>query len=122
MIPWNQLSGRKKRSIVTAVEFLTSCAHTAWKAAHKVVSVLSLDIAGAFDNVPHKRLLHTMHKKGVPGWILRITAEFLRDRQTKISIPGHTSEWIPVNTGIPQGSPLSPILFLFYISELLEQF
>ena len=29
MIPWNQLSGRKKRSTVTAVELLTSCAHTA---------------------------------------------------------------------------------------------
>jgi len=122
MIPWNQFGGRKKRSTVTAVELLTSCTYTAWKAAYKVVSVLSLDITGAFDNVPHQRLLHTMWKKGVPGWILRITTEFLRDRRTKISIPGHISEWIPETTGIPQGSPLSPILFLFYSSELLQQF
>src|SRR5436305_9119998 len=36
--------------------------------------------------------------------------------------PGYESEWIQTQTGIPQGSPLSPILFLFFISELLADF
>ena len=45
---------------------------------------------------------------------------FLRARRTRIAYTGYKSEWIEIKTGIPQGSPLSPILFLFYISELLE--
>src|SRR5207248_10955243 len=32
------------------------------------------------------------------------------------------SDWIQVQAGIPQGSLISPILFLFFISELLETF
>jgi hypothetical protein len=35
---------------------------------------------------------------------------------------GYESDWIQTQTGIPQGSPLSPILFLFFISELLKDF
>src|SRR5438045_2027448 len=31
----------------------------------------------------------------------------------------YKSDWFPMEMGIPQGSPLSPILFLFFIAELL---
>jgi Reverse transcriptase (RNA-dependent DNA polymerase) len=46
----------------------------------------------------------------------------MQDRRTRIVYTGYESDWIKTETGIPQGSPLSPILFLFFISELLEKF
>ena len=82
--------------------------------------MLSLDIASAYDRVPHKRLLFVLLQKGLPQWIIRFIASFLTGRQTRISFSGYQSNWISTPVGIPQGSPLSPILFLFYISELLE--
>ena len=82
--------------------------------------MLSLDISGAFDNVSHDRLIWVLRKKGFPSWILRFVRNFLTGRKTKITFAGYESDWIPTDAGIPQGSHLSPILFLFYISELLE--
>jgi hypothetical protein len=84
--------------------------------------MLGLDIAGAFDNVSHERLLHVLWKKGIPKWMIQFIQDFLSKRHTRISFAGYTSERIQVNAGIPQGSPLSPILFLFFIAELLEEF
>jgi Reverse transcriptase (RNA-dependent DNA polymerase) len=77
---------------------------------------------GAFDNVPSVRLSHTLLYKGVPQWFVNLVLSFTQERRTRIAFPGYTSPWIPTREGIPQGSPLSPILFLFFISELLEQF
>jgi hypothetical protein len=108
---------------MSAVGLISSCVQTAWRAKPgSTVSMLSLDLAGAYDNVPHHRLIGILHKKGIPEWLIRVIASFLRERRTRIAYPGYTSEWINTNTGIPQGSPLSPILFLFFISELLERF
>ena len=42
--------------------------------------------------------------------------------RTRIAYTGHESDWIEARTGIPQGSPLSLILFLFFIAGLLEKF
>ena len=84
--------------------------------------MLSLDLAGAFDNVSHECLLWILERKGLPEWLIQVIASFLTGRQTQIVYTGYESEWIYTQTGIPQGSPLSPILFLFFISELLEEF
>jgi len=123
MLPWNQFGGRKNRSTLSAIGFLRSCISTTWKSRnHKVFTMLSLDITGAYDHVSHTRLLHILHAKQVPAWIIRYIENFLQGRRTKIALPGYKSEWISTETGIPQGSNLSPILFLFFISELLENF
>ena len=41
-----------------------------------------------------------------------------RDRTVKVRIFGHTSSEIAINYGVPQGSPISPFLFLLYMSKL----
>jgi reverse transcriptase-like protein/retrotransposon-encoded endonuclease len=123
LLSWNQMGARKQRSTLSAISLLTASVQTAWQARPGcIVSMLSLDLAGAFDHVSHERLLGILRKKAFPEWLVKLIQSFLTDRKTRIAFPGYQSEWIRTQTGIPQGSPLSPILFLFFISELLEEF
>ena len=61
-----ELNGRKEREVtLSAIGLVTTCVETAWAAKPgSVVSMLSLDLAGAFDNVSHERLLAILRKKG----------------------------------------------------------
>jgi hypothetical protein len=57
---------------------LTTCVHTAWSARLKsVVSMLSLNLVGAFDNVPHDRLLEILQRKGLLEWLVTDITGFL---------------------------------------------
>ena len=53
-----------------------------------------------------------------PALLLRWISSFLRDRTVKVRILGYTSREIATNYGVPQGSPISPLLFLLYLSKL----
>jgi len=121
LLPWNQMGARKKRSTLSAIDLLIGSVQTAWKARPGcVVSMLSLDISGAFPNTSHERLEWVLKQKGFPYWVTRFVVDFLHGRRTKLMFSGFESEWFPMETGIPQGSPLSPILFLLFIAELLD--
>ena len=50
--------------------------------------------------------------------LFRWISSFLRDRTVKVRILGYTSREILINYGVPQGSPISPLLFLLYLSKL----
>ena len=121
LLPDCQMGNRTNRSTETALELLVEQIHTIWKAGSQVASVLSLDIAGAFDTVNHTRLLDNLRKKGVPYWFVRTLKSFLTDRTTTLVVDGEETEPRKLNAGVPQGSPLSPILFLFYNAPLLEK-
>jgi hypothetical protein len=120
LLPDSQMGNRTNRSTETALELLVEQIHTVWKASNQVASVLSLDIAGAFDTVNHVRLLDNLRQKRVPLWFVRTVKSFLTDRTTTLVVDGEESVPRQLNAGVPQGSPLSPILFLFYNAPLLE--
>ena len=82
--------------------------------------MLCLDAAGAFDHVSHPRLLHILRWHRVPNWIVNWVESFLQDRQSTIQIVFEESDLRPVQSGIPQGSPISPILYLFFNEELVR--
>ena len=46
--------------------------------------------------------------------------DFLLDRRTEVKINDFTLPEAPVSVGIPQGSPISPVLYLFYNADLPE--
>lgn len=122
LLPWNQMGARSKRSTLSALEMLTGTIQTAWKAKKAVVSVLGLDLMGAFNKVSAERLYWVLRRKGIPEWLVKMVYAFLTGRKTKIVLADWVSGWIQTTSGIPQGSTLSPILFLFFISEFLEYF
>ncbi|KAI1004605.1 hypothetical protein K3495_g3605 [Podosphaera aphanis] len=88
--------------------------YTIWgKDKKQVASILSLDISGVFDNVSRDRLIHNLREKGIPRWVSQYIRSFLEERTTSVVLGSFKGEQIPTYTGIPQGSSLSPILFLF---------
>jgi len=121
LLPETQMGARKGRSTLTALELLTEQVHTIWGSAkNKVATVLSLDVSGAFDNVSHPRLLHNMRVHRLPESLVGYIHSFLTERSTSVRLNGNDSTIRPVATGIPQGSVLSPILFLVFAAGLLE--
>jgi hypothetical protein len=82
--------------------------------------MLLLDVAGAYDNVSHERLLFNMEQMGLGNLIPQVRS-FLTGRSTRIKLPnGYLSEAFSTPTGIPQGSPISPILFLLFNAHLVR--
>jgi len=98
---------------------LTENIYKAWK-EKKVYTAIYMDVAGAFNNVHHKRLIHNLRKRRMPAAISRWIGSFLQNRSTQLQFSGTKSENIPTPAGIPQGSPLSPLLYMYYNAELLD--
>lgn len=119
LLPATHFGGRPGRTTADALMMLTQNIKDAWRRG-KVASVLFLDISQAFPTVSHQRLLHNLRMRRVPEVIVKWIESFLSDRSTTLKFDDFSSSPQKVGTGIPQGSPLSPILYLFYGSDLLE--
>ena len=50
--------------------------------------------------------------------LVKWTDSFMRDRKVIMSVDGQGGEALIVTTGLPQGSPISPVLFALYIVEI----
>jgi hypothetical protein len=83
LLPWNQMGARKERTTLSAIGLITACVETAWQARPGcVVSMLSLDLARAFDNVPHRTLIDILRRKHLPPRVLARVECFLHARRT----------------------------------------
>jgi len=89
-------------------------------AKDKVVSVLFLDIKGAFPSVNLKRLIHDMRKRGVPREYTDWITHKIGGRRTTMVFDGYESPLFTLPCGTDQGCPLSGMLFQFYNADLLD--
>jgi reverse transcriptase-like protein len=119
LLPNTQMGARREHSTETAIDMLLSQIRTTW-ASGGVATLLSMDMTGAYDHVIKDRLTHILREKGVPAGLTGWVHSFMSNRRTTFMFDGQESELLNIAAGIPQGSPISPILFLFYNSELLD--
>jgi hypothetical protein len=112
-----QFGGRRQRSAVDAVACLIGEIEQAWGEG-KLGACLFMDIKGAFDHVVGSKLIGGLRDTGMDGDLIRWVASFLTDRYALLVIDGHAGEESPINSGSPQGSPVSPILFVLYVRLL----
>jgi len=114
--------GTPGNSTTHALEYLTNKVIGNWLRNRKV-SLFGLDLTGAYDHVKRQLLLKKMVEKGFPNWIIKFLWSYLSNRYTVVRLPreemsGQNEYWI--HEGVPQGGPLSSILFLIYADCLLE--
>ena len=79
-----------------------------------------LDIKEAFPSMKLDRLIHNMHKRGIPKQYTDWIRSKVTNRSTQMVFDDYISPQETLYCGIDQGCPLSGILFLFYNADLLE--
>jgi hypothetical protein len=97
---------------------LVAAVEDAWE-KKRVAAALMMDVKGAFPIVNRACLLHKMRAAHLDENLVEWVDSFMSDRLVEITIAGEAGEAIATNTGLPQGSPVSPILFLIYIVDLV---
>ena len=53
---------------------------------------------------------------GVKGDLLALIESFLFERQQRVVLNGQESEWLMIKAGVPQGSILGPLFFLYILT------
>lgn len=94
--------------------------HEAWR-VYKILSLVSLDVQGAFNGVHPSVLAERLRERRVPGDLVAWIESFCNGRKASVVVGDYDSPLQDIeHAGIPQGSPLSSILYVFYNANLVQ--
>jgi len=120
LLPSNHFGGRPQRSAEQALNVVIEHIHNAWRHG-KTLSLVSFDVQGAFNGVNADVLRQRLTERRVPQGLADWIYDFCSNRAASIVVGRHTAPETRIeHPGIPQGSPLSPILYVFYNANLIE--
>ena len=84
--------------------------------------ILFIDFQKAFDSVHLPTLMSKLYKLGVQGPILKLLHSFLFNRKVKLKVNNFVgASRICSLFGLPQGSVLSPFLFIVYVADMTDE-
>ena len=100
----------------SATDLLASIIHDAELALGKGLKygILTIDVQGAFPSVRRNRLLSRLSSERWPRRMINFVGSFHDDRTVKLPLDGS----VRPSLGLPQGSPLSPVLYALYMADV----
>jgi hypothetical protein len=117
LLPISQYGFRKGLGTEDALANLTKDIYDNLDNHNKTIGIF-LDLSKAFDSIPHPKLLNCIKSFGITGSSYSIFKSYLEGRSQQVKVGDKLSDIGIIHRGVPQGTVLSPILYIMYVSAL----
>ena len=107
---------RSKRNTTRPLQLMLKIA----KRSRLPTALLNIDLEKAFNSVWVDGLLFKLLEHNISGKMYQIIKSLLKTRVASIELNGYKSPKLQINIGVPQGSVLSPLLFIIFLNDFLS--
>ncbi|UYV75015.1 hypothetical protein LAZ67_12002100 [Cordylochernes scorpioides] len=122
VIPENQAGFRMGRSCVDLIFTLTTLIQLSLRKKRGKLYVFFVDLRKAFDTVPHSLLWKKLTNLGVSYQFIHAIRNYYEQATVAVRWRGSITENIKIHSGVLQGEPLSPLLFILFMTDLIKMY
>ena len=112
-----QFGSIRRRSAIDAVATLVTFCDREWSKG-RVVGALCMDVQAVFPSVNPRCMTRQLREQGIDEALVSWVRDFMSHRTVQMVIGGEEQQPIDATSGLPQGSPISPLLFALYMAGL----